>query len=111
MALVKHVIPAFICGLCILIILISIQIDIFYFKETKLLAYEQSDIAFKIFGQLRYDIAAMLYLKADSYYHGGTKHSHGHEHTVYDEMQEEGHHKSEEHEHATHNKENNKDFF
>ncbi len=51
----------------------SAHLDVFFMANNNSLIC-QNDIFYKMFGQLRSSIAAILYLKADRYFHGGTSH-------------------------------------
>lgn len=102
MALIKNFVSFVLVAFIMLLVLLAVNIDSFFYYENVSLNVHAGDIFFKIFGQLRHDIAAMLYLKADQYYHGGTAHALGHEHTLQGEMQEEHkEHGHDENEHAT----------
>jgi len=86
MAVIRNFIWIAIVTAGLLIALFAINIDAFFYRENINLGGQAGDIFYRIFGQLRYDIAAMLYLKADRYYHGGTSHAKGHEHTLQEEV-------------------------
>ena len=83
MALIKNLTAWLACVLAAVIILFAVRIDGFFIK-TRGYDTGQNDIFYKMFGEFRNTIAAMLYLKADTYYHGGTVHEH-------DEESENGH--------------------
>ncbi len=76
MALTKFFSVILIGVVLLLVLLTAISINGFLLETSSGFA-EQSDIFYKMFGQLRGSIAAMLYLKADRYFHGGTYHEHG----------------------------------
>ncbi|MBU4304423.1 MAG: tetratricopeptide repeat protein [Candidatus Omnitrophica bacterium] len=68
------------------VLMLALKIDVFFYLENARSYARQSDVLYNIFGQLRNDIAAILYLKSDEYFHGGTEHPHGEEHTIADEL-------------------------
>jgi len=71
---------------CVFVTLwLSMHVDSFFFEQNAQDYMQESDILYKMLGQLRHDLGAMLYLKADEYYHGGTKHPAGQEHNIDDE--------------------------
>ncbi len=76
---------AAILSVAVLLLVTAIPIDTFFTRDNSARSIRQSDVLFTIFGQLRHDIGAVLYLKADEYYHGGTHHSHGEEHHLEDD--------------------------
>lgn len=61
-----------------LLILSAISIDTFFMEDNRCFA-GTNDIFYKMFGQFRSSIAAILYIKADKHFHGGTSHAKGHE--------------------------------
>ena len=81
----------------VLIMVTAIPIDSFFFRDNISRSIQQSDVLFKMFGQLRHDIAAIFYVKADEYYHGGTRHPSGETHHLEDDIHAEG--RDEEHNH------------
>ncbi len=60
---------------------LSCSIDNFYIGQKQVLPTTENDLIARIFGQLRQDIAAFFYLKADCYFHSGTHHDKGDEHS------------------------------
>ncbi|MCK4994273.1 MAG: hypothetical protein KAS13_04405 [Candidatus Omnitrophica bacterium] len=50
----------------------------FLISSDQLFSASQNDMLYKIFGQLRKDIGAFCYLKADQYFHRGSHHADGH---------------------------------
>ncbi|MCG2711772.1 MAG: hypothetical protein L6416_05560, partial [Candidatus Omnitrophica bacterium] len=77
MALEKYSSFALISVIVFLVMLSAISIDTFFMKNRNFFE-GQNDIFNKMFGQLRGSMAAMLYIKADKYFHGGTSHSDKH---------------------------------
>ncbi len=73
-------------ALILVLFLSSLKLEGFFSGQSAREGNVESDILYRIFGQLRYDLAAMLYLEADEYFHGGDKPPAGHEHTIADEL-------------------------
>ncbi|MDD5745965.1 MAG: hypothetical protein PHO30_01745 [Candidatus Omnitrophica bacterium] len=69
----------------VMLLVTAIPIDSFFSSENASRSIQQSDVLFKIFGQLRHDIGAIFYIKADEYYHGGTEHPFGETHHLEDD--------------------------
>ena len=78
MALRKYLSAVLISFTVGIILLMAVSIQSFLLENDPFFS-EHSDVFYKMFGQFRTSIAAMLYLKADRYFHGGTQHAHAHE--------------------------------
>jgi len=76
---VSHKIISFVTVLFLLFIL-SINIDSFFYGGAYSTRVGEYDPLYKVLGELRQVLSATLFLKADEYYHGGTKHPHGSTH-------------------------------
>jgi tetratricopeptide (TPR) repeat protein len=90
--------------LCIILIFLAIaawiscEIDNFLISSNQYSQASQNDVLYKILGQLRKDIAAICYLKADQYFHKGTRHQDDHHNCFSKEMDfDQGHEHDHEH--------------
>ncbi len=120
MALRKYLSAVLISFAVGIVLLMAVSIQSFLLENDPFFS-EHSDIFYKMFGQFRTSIAAMLYLKADRYFHGGTQHEHAHElHSCLmepdaDKKEQEHHHtsshKEQEHHHTSSHQEHTADIF
>ena len=85
--------------LTIVFFMCALNLDSYFYAQNLKDSPAGNDILYRIFGQLRYDLAAMMYLKADEYFHGGTEHPEGEKHEIADELNSLPGHKHAEHEH------------
>ena len=87
MAVIRYSRVCVLCGVMLAVTVAlsaSITLDGFFYAE-RMRVSRSSDVFSQMFGALRGDLAAMAYLKADEYYHGGTTHQEHDEHVIEDD--------------------------